>query len=94
MKTKKFIDKDFLWNEIQHIPFYNNADRDAIEDLILSIQTANVQEVKHGRRTNLKKNCLLGFISYNCSECNKSITVDEVESLLPYCPYCGTKMDL
>lgn len=37
-----YIEKKKLWDEVQHMPFYDNRDRDAIEDLILSIPCVNI----------------------------------------------------
>lgn len=93
----EYIEKEKLWDEVQHMPFYNNADRDSIEDLILSISCADVAPVKHGKWISKQ---LDNFRKYEvtCSNCGW-VGIENYDSYndpsdFNYCPNCGSKMDL
>lgn len=78
----EYIDREKLWNEVQHMPFYNNADRDSMEDLILSISHADVAPVKHGRWKGA------GMGDYSCSLCCGLVS----GNTYIFCPNCGADM--
>ncbi len=87
----RYIDADLLWDEIQHMPFYNNADKDSVEDLILSIHTAEVREVKRGKW--IKKQDDVCYWTA-CSECGNKTPYDRWHQgwESPFCPNCGADM--
>ena len=89
----EYIEMEKLWDELQHTPFYDNRDRDAMEDMALSISKEDVSPVVHGKWISRM------FGTHECSNCHKDpIHYDGitgyVEILSDFCPNCGAKMSL
>lgn len=40
-ETGKTVELNKLWDEVEHMPFYDNRDKDAMEDLILSLSAVS-----------------------------------------------------
>ena len=76
-RFKKLIDDGYVYEEIVDC----NAE---IVELIISLPTADVTEVKHGKWVK-DRNC------YTCSECGFYYFANNSKS--NYCPNCGAKMD-
>lgn len=70
----------------------------AAADLLDTVPTADVAEVKHGKWVKNQEDIYWGnhFIRRNCSICGGAPIYQEglgAYKLTPYCPYCGAKMD-
>lgn len=67
-----------------------------VTDALLSIPSADVAPVRHGRWGNrwICSNMAGYEYAYSCSECGKpTYRISTLEPMPPYCPNCGAKMD-
>ena len=67
-----------------------------IYNVIKSVPTADVQEIKHGEW--IKMDIIPDDVDYYCSECRNFIDIatgreTPIDREFFYCPYCGAKMD-
>jgi NADH pyrophosphatase NudC (nudix superfamily) len=65
-------------------------------DYIASIESADVQSVKHGQWVCEFYNDVFDVYQADCSVCKKESTdkYDKVSESYEYCPHCGARMDL
>nr|DAE12271.1 MAG TPA: zinc-finger double domain protein [Siphoviridae sp. ctMgg26] len=66
----EYIEMEKLWDELQHTPFYDNRDRDAMEDMALSISKEDVSPVVHGK-------WILRGKWLQCSQCDEKALLKE-----------------
>lgn len=66
----EYIEMEKLWDELQHTPFYDNRDRDAMEDMALSISKEDVSPVVHGK-------WILRGKWLRCSQCDEKALLKE-----------------
>lgn len=85
----KLIDMDALFKKFENIGWYDNADRDIAEDIILDFPTVDAEPVKHGHWV---FGSTLGHSWMKCSECCVSQSGQTL--CFTYCPNCGARMDL
>lgn len=90
----EYIEMEKLWDELQHTPFYDNRDRDAMEDMALSISKEDVSPVVHGKWVEFPR-----AHYFKCSNCRKTVPYRKGlsrngESEYKYCPNCGARMNL
>ena len=91
MKTNevRLIDANALFNVFESIGWFNNADRELAENLILDATTIDAAQVVHARWIEMKmagERC-----AWKCSACGHQ----DNSTLVPgnYCWQCGAKME-
>lgn len=98
---KRLIDPNEFLNRLENTVYDTPTDFGYTPDLIKTVleqtKTVDAVEVVHGRWIPLEYD---GFADGNpvwdlweCSECREEHRGEE-DSLTPYCPNCGAKMDL
>ena len=93
---KRLIDANALSCEIDGCSFESGYDAGKVLIMIAEAPTVDAVEVVHGRWIPLEYD---GYADGNpvwdlweCSECQEEHSGDE-DTLTPYCPNCGAKMD-
>lgn len=79
----RLIDADALWNNVERTLYYDDTDRDKIEDLVMSAPTVDAMPHKAGKWLSP----VIGKIDCVCSECRA-----QSDEGFDYCPSCGAKM--
>lgn len=83
----RLIDADTTWNALERAEWYNNADRDIAENLVLNAPTVDAAPVVHGRWDLVDRE---EPQRYGCSKCSCLSWYGTYR----YCPNCGARMDL
>lgn len=90
----KYIKESDLFKRILNVDF--NHDYDGCIKFCHSIPAADVQEVRHGEWV-FKFYCgnMSGYdYGMTCSVCGKPTHRQFAEKMPPFCPNCGSRMDL
>ena len=84
----RLIDADFLFEKLDENSWYNNADGDIAEDLVLSAPTIDPESLRP--RGMWKDACYYHDrpLCYECSNCGLKLMYKP-----NYCPHCGSKME-
>lgn len=88
MNKIRLINAHELFAEFEKAEWYNNADNDIAEELLLNAQTVEAVPVVHAhwiRGENLDR--------FRCSYCNHVSYTDINPFIFDYCFFCGAKMD-
>ena len=101
----RYIDADAAWKRFYELakeqslhPRETAFNTEYVLDFIEAIETADVEEVRHGRWIQKVKyrgedKNFKTFYYKICSECHRSPNM-KYNRLTPRCPWCGAKMDL
>lgn len=93
--AKKFIDAEEILKRLQDLCSDDNiwgdenftlVDFAQVEETILDMPAADVQEVKHGRWKKIQYYA-------RCSECRHAVNWASEDFLSPFCANCGARMD-
>ena len=90
----RLIDAEFLFEKLDENSWYDNADRDIAEDLVLSAPAIVPESLRP--REHWKKETVDGpdvvkytsLLSAFCSRCGRRAWTKST-----YCPHCGAKME-
>ena len=90
MKTNEVrpIDANALFKAFESVGWFDNADRELSEDLILDAHTIDAVPVVHAYWEDKGTHPNGVVCKWVCSACGKSSLKDSA-----YCPHCGAKMD-
>ena len=96
MQNERLISADALIRDINADPYRTESEKSYDRSLVHRQPTVDAVKVVHGRWIPLEYD---GYADGNpvwdlweCSECREEHSGDE-DTLTPYCPNCGTKMD-
>ena len=84
----RLIDANALFNAFESVGWFDNADRELAEDLILSAHTIDAVPVVHSYWEDKEMQPNGVVCKWICSACGKNSLKDS-----SYCPHCGAKMD-
>lgn len=84
----RLIDADSLFEKLDENSWYDNADRDIAEDLVLSAPTIDTESLRP--RGRWKDACYYHDcpLCYECSNCGLKLMYKP-----NYCPHCGSFME-
>lgn len=93
-KYSRYIDAEALKHILNASKYYGKKAGRDFADMITECDTADVQEVQHGRWKPF--DLAWGRSIYACTACGDALEVPTEcgKPMYKFCPYCGARMDL